>query len=131
MPRDAAALTRTSRDSKWKGERTMRRIIKASRLPHLPTEDYKVVVRPRGGLNLSEHRQARIYCCLRNAAGVGREAAAEDSICINYKQNTLVVSTPSEERARWYGAIGRSTWVSKNTKPTPTEPHRKTRLKDS
>ncbi|KAH7940216.1 hypothetical protein HPB52_022131 [Rhipicephalus sanguineus] len=65
----------------------------------------QMIVRPRGGLSVSEHRQARIYCCLRNAAGVGREAAEEDSICINYKQNIVVVSTPSEERARRYGAI--------------------------
>ncbi|KAH7971417.1 hypothetical protein HPB49_023646 [Dermacentor silvarum] len=61
MPREAAALTHAPGDSKWKGERTTRRIIKASRLPHLPTEDYKVIVRPRGGLDVSEHRQARIY----------------------------------------------------------------------
>ncbi|KAH7942198.1 hypothetical protein HPB49_021796 [Dermacentor silvarum] len=92
MPRDAAALTRAPGDSKWKSERTIRRIIKASRLPHLPTEDYK-------------HRQARIYHCLRNAAGVSREAAEADSICINYKQNIIVVRTPSEEQSRRYGAI--------------------------
>ncbi|KAH7973265.1 hypothetical protein HPB52_023330 [Rhipicephalus sanguineus] len=104
MLRDAAAPTGAPGDSKWKGERTIRQIANASRLPRLPAEDYKVIVRPRGGLSLSEHRQARIYCCLRNAAGVGREAA-EDSICINYKQNIVVVSTPSEERARRYGAI--------------------------
>ncbi|KAH6929271.1 hypothetical protein HPB50_025930 [Hyalomma asiaticum] len=77
MPRDAAAPTRASGNSKWQGGRTIRQIIKASRLPHLPAEDYKVIVRPRGGLSVSEHRQARIYCCLRNAAGVGREAAEE------------------------------------------------------
>ncbi|KAH8031060.1 hypothetical protein HPB51_012748 [Rhipicephalus microplus] len=105
MLRDAAALTGAPGDSKWKGERTIRQIANASRLPRLPAEDYKVIVRPRGGLSVSEHRQARIYCCLRNAAGVGREAAEEDSICINYKQNIVVVSTPSEERARRYGAI--------------------------
>lgn len=105
LPRDAAAPMRASGNSKWQGGRTIRQIIKASRLPHLPAEDYKVIVRPRGGLSVSEHRQARIYCCLRNAAGVGREAAEEDSICINYKQNIVVVSTPSEERARKYGAI--------------------------
>lgn len=105
MLRDAAAPTGAPGDSKWKGERTIRQIANASRLPRLPAEDYKVIVRPRGGLSVSEHRQARIYCCLRNAAGVGREAAEEDSICINYKQNIVVVSTPSEERARRYGAI--------------------------
>ncbi|KAH7986769.1 hypothetical protein HPB49_025791 [Dermacentor silvarum] len=105
MPRYAAVLTRAPGDSKWKGERTIRRIIKASRLPHLPTEDYKVIVRQRGGLNVSQHRQVRIYCCLRNATGVGREAAEEDSIRINYKQIIIIFSAPSEEQARLYGAI--------------------------
>ncbi|KAL1472632.1 hypothetical protein MTO96_022901 [Rhipicephalus appendiculatus] len=47
----------------------------------------------------------RICCCLRNAAGVGRETAQEDSMCINNTQNILVISTPSEDRARRYGAI--------------------------
>ncbi|KAH7985405.1 hypothetical protein HPB52_025657 [Rhipicephalus sanguineus] len=131
MLRDAAAPTGAPRDSKWKGERTIRQTANASRLPRLPAEDYKVIVRPRGGLSVSEHRQARIYCCLRNAAGVGREAAEEDSICINYKQNIVVVSTPSEERARRYGAITKIRWESKNTKPAATEPRRKTHLRDS
>ncbi|KAL1470610.1 hypothetical protein MTO96_004561 [Rhipicephalus appendiculatus] len=49
----------------------------------------------------------RIYCCLRNAAGVGREAAQEDSMFINNTQNILVISTPSEDGARRYGAITR------------------------
>ncbi|KAL1442865.1 hypothetical protein MTO96_046219 [Rhipicephalus appendiculatus] len=131
IPRDAAAPTLALGDSKWKGERTIRQITKASRVPRLPPEDYKVIVRPRGGLSVSEHRQARIYCCLRNAAGVGRDAAEEDSICINYRQNIVVMSTPSEERARRYGAIRRYEWESKNTKPAPTEPRRKTHLRDS
>ncbi|KAH6945412.1 hypothetical protein HPB50_008364 [Hyalomma asiaticum] len=45
MPRDAAAPTRASGNSKWQGGRTIRQIIKASRLPHLPAEDYKVIRR--------------------------------------------------------------------------------------
>ncbi|KAL1472677.1 hypothetical protein MTO96_022887 [Rhipicephalus appendiculatus] len=49
----------------------------------------------------------RICCCLRNAAGVGRETAQEDSMCINSTQNILVINTPSEDRARRYGAISR------------------------
>ncbi|KAH7935012.1 hypothetical protein HPB52_002657 [Rhipicephalus sanguineus] len=91
--------------NKWKNERNVPKIIKASRLPNLPTEDYRVIVRPHGGLNVSECRMDRIYCCLRNAAGVGRETAEEDSMCINNTQNILVISTPSEERARRYEAI--------------------------
>ncbi|KAH7958964.1 hypothetical protein HPB49_007019 [Dermacentor silvarum] len=76
-------------------------------MPSLPKEDYRVIVRPRGRLNLSDYNLDRIYCCLRNAAGVGRETAEEDSICINSKQNIVVRSTPSEGRARKYGAINK------------------------
>lgn len=96
-----------TRRNKWKNERNVRKIIKASRLPNLPTEDYRVIVRPHDGLNVSEYRMDHIYCCLRNAAGVGRETAEEDSMCINNTQNILVISTPSEERARRYGAVTR------------------------
>lgn len=92
---------------KWKNERNVRQIIRASRMPSLPKEDYRVIVRPRGGLNLSDYKLDRIYCCLRNAAGVGRETAEEDSICINSTQNIVVLSTPSEDRARKYGAINK------------------------
>ncbi|XP_070378094.1 uncharacterized protein [Dermacentor albipictus] len=93
--------------NKWKNERKVRQIIKASRLPNLPKEDYRVIVRPRGGLKVSDYKLDRIYYCLRNAAGVGRETAEEDSICINSKQNIVVLSTPSEDRARKYGAINK------------------------
>ncbi|KAH7937598.1 hypothetical protein HPB49_013508 [Dermacentor silvarum] len=66
VPRDTAASKRAPGDSKWKSQRSIRPI-----LPYLPAEGYK------GGLNVSDHRHARIYCCLRNAAGVGHEAAQE------------------------------------------------------
>ncbi|KAL1448241.1 hypothetical protein MTO96_044116 [Rhipicephalus appendiculatus] len=91
--------------SKWNNEQNVRKIIKASRLPNLPGEDYRVIVRPHGGLNVSEYRMDRIHCCQRNAAGVSRETAQEDSMCINNTPNILVISTPSEVRARRYEAI--------------------------
>ncbi|CAN7943584.1 unnamed protein product, partial [Ixodes pacificus] len=90
---------------KKKNARKVSQIAMASRMPDLPTDDYKVVVRPRGGFNVSDHKTDRIYCCLRSAAGIGREAAEEDSICLNVRQNVVVLSTPSEDRANKYGAI--------------------------
>lgn len=93
--------------NKWKNGRNVRQIIRASRLPNLPKEDYRVIVRPRGGFSVSNYKLDRIYYCLRNAAGVGRETAEEDSICINSTQNIIVLSTPSEDRARKYGAINK------------------------
>ncbi|KAH7935502.1 hypothetical protein HPB52_009301 [Rhipicephalus sanguineus] len=90
-----------------KTARQVRQIARASRMPDLPTDDYKVVVRPRGGFNVSDYKMDRIYCCLRSAAEIGREAAEEDSICLNFKQNIVVLSTPSEDRAKRYGAISK------------------------
>ncbi|KAH8019463.1 hypothetical protein HPB51_019485 [Rhipicephalus microplus] len=58
-------------------------------MPHLPTNDYKVVVHPRGGFNVSDYKTNRIYCCLGNAAEIDCKAAEEDSICLNYKQNIV------------------------------------------
>lgn len=92
---------------KRKNARHVRQIAMASRMPDLPTDDYRVVVRPRGGFNVSDYKTDRIYCCLRSAAGIGREATEEDSICLNVKQNVVVLSTPSEDRAYKYGAISK------------------------
>ncbi|KAH7976746.1 hypothetical protein HPB52_018893 [Rhipicephalus sanguineus] len=53
----------------------------------------------------SHYQKDRAHCCIRNAAGVGREVAEEDSVCLNERQNVIVVSMPSEDRARPYGCI--------------------------
>ncbi|KAL1473190.1 hypothetical protein MTO96_038854 [Rhipicephalus appendiculatus] len=88
-----------------KATQHVRKITMASRMPNLPTDDYKIIVRPRDGFNVSHYQKDRVHCCIRNAAGVGREVAEEDSVCLNERQNVIVVSTPSEDRARRYGGI--------------------------
>ncbi|KAL1487002.1 hypothetical protein MTO96_031127 [Rhipicephalus appendiculatus] len=70
-----------------KSARQVRQITRASRMPDLPTDDYKVVVRPRGGFNVADYKT--------------------DRICLNFKQNIVVHSTPSEDRAKRYGAISK------------------------
>ncbi|XP_070392071.1 uncharacterized protein [Dermacentor albipictus] len=110
MQRRTAATSNTGTTSaqyKRKYARQVHQIAMASRMPELPPYDYKIVVRPRGGFNVRDYGTDRIYCCLRNAAGVSREAAGEDSICLNVKQNVVVLSTPSEDRAKRYGAISK------------------------
>ncbi|KAG0418601.1 hypothetical protein HPB47_004713 [Ixodes persulcatus] len=92
---------------KRKNARHLRQIAMESRMPDLPTDDYRVVVRPRGGFNVVDYKTDRIYCCLRSAARIGREAAEEDSICLNIKQNVVVLSTPSEDRTLKYGSISK------------------------
>ncbi|KAH8037969.1 hypothetical protein HPB51_020250 [Rhipicephalus microplus] len=58
-----------------------------------------------GGVYTESDAEDSVHCCIRNAAGVGREVAEEDSFCLNERQNVIVVSTPSEDRARRYEGI--------------------------
>lgn len=108
MQRQTATTSSTgTAQYKRKYTRRVQQLAMASRMPELPSDDYKIVVRPRGGFKATDYGTDRIYCCLRNAAGIGREAAGEDSICLNVKQNVVVISTPSEDRAKRYGAISK------------------------
>ncbi|KAH9375192.1 hypothetical protein HPB48_021938 [Haemaphysalis longicornis] len=78
---------------------------RASKMPNvLPREDIKIVVRPRGGLNIAK-LQATVATAIRAAAGVSREDGAADTFCPNVHQNIVVVSTPDEGRARAYARI--------------------------
>ncbi|KAH6936202.1 hypothetical protein HPB50_014970 [Hyalomma asiaticum] len=61
----------------------VRKITKASRMRNLPTDDFKIVVRPWNGFNVSNYQKDRIHCCIHNTAGVGRDTAEEDSVCVN------------------------------------------------
>ncbi|KAL1484599.1 hypothetical protein MTO96_049982 [Rhipicephalus appendiculatus] len=101
------AAAATAAQSKRKYARQLQHLAKASRMPELPPDDYKIIVRPRGGFSGAECGMHRIYCCLHNAMGIGREAAREDSICLNVKQNVVVLSTPLGDRAKRCGAISK------------------------
>ncbi|KAH7961664.1 hypothetical protein HPB52_011175 [Rhipicephalus sanguineus] len=102
-----APATATAAQNKKQCARYLQHLAKASRMPELPPDDYRIIVRPRGGFNGAEYKIDSIYCCLRNAAGIGREAAREDSICLNVKQNVVVLRTPSADRAKRYVAISK------------------------
>ncbi|KAH7959791.1 hypothetical protein HPB49_013855 [Dermacentor silvarum] len=69
---DKTPLQRPNETSwnKKKGNRQIRQLIVASRMPHLPVDDYRIIIRPRGGLNVTEHGTDRIYHSVRRAANV-------------------------------------------------------------
>ncbi|KAH7982804.1 hypothetical protein HPB52_007197 [Rhipicephalus sanguineus] len=94
-------------NNKWSKEQRARQIMAASRMPSLPKEDYKISVRPRDGFKVTDYGINRLECCVANAAEIPRKETEEDTVCANYKQNILVVSTPSQERAEKYRAIAR------------------------
>ncbi|KAH7951979.1 hypothetical protein HPB52_016324 [Rhipicephalus sanguineus] len=61
------------------------RVAAASRLPPLPTDHHRVIVRPGGGLDVP--------------------AAEEDIVCTNDTQNIFVISTPSLQTAEAYAKV--------------------------
>ncbi|CAN7944339.1 unnamed protein product, partial [Ixodes pacificus] len=78
-------------------------ITKGARMPvSMPKEDIKIVVRPRGGLNIAKMGGPAAMAAVTRAAKVTREEAGEDIVGINAQQNIIVISTPDERRAARY-----------------------------
>ncbi|KAH7932009.1 hypothetical protein HPB52_025025 [Rhipicephalus sanguineus] len=72
-------------------------------LPRLPPEDYKIVLRPQGSLNLADLGPARLTEALCAAAAFDSpEVLHIDQVRIHPTNNTITVSTPDENRAMAY-----------------------------
>ncbi|KAL1478803.1 hypothetical protein MTO96_052371 [Rhipicephalus appendiculatus] len=78
------------------------RIVATSRLPQLPRDTYRIIVRPRDGLNVTKVSQIRFEQALAMAAALAPAEIAEDTICPNGTQNIYVVCTPYEKNACAY-----------------------------
>ncbi|KAH7959133.1 hypothetical protein HPB49_008560 [Dermacentor silvarum] len=68
-------------------------------------DDYKIIIRPRDGLNLSSWCAAHFSDSVRKALKLSEETTAADTVQLNYSQNTILVSTPDEGRAAAYAGI--------------------------
>lgn len=69
----------------------------------LPSTDIKIVLRPRGGLDLKSVSQVTLADTVMHQAGIAPNPM--DQIRIHHVSNYVLVSTPSEERAHKYAAI--------------------------
>lgn len=78
---------------------------KKPRVPALPREDVKIILRPRDGLDLKRCSQALIKDCLLRAAQLKSEEVEDDTLRVNTLRNLLVVSTPSLQRAACYSKV--------------------------
>ncbi|KAL1470929.1 hypothetical protein MTO96_040184 [Rhipicephalus appendiculatus] len=83
----------------------MRRVVKASRIPNLPRDHFKTIVRPRGGLDVRKADLIAFKRALANAASLTAEQTCEDTLCANPFQNILIVATPLENNARAYAKV--------------------------
>ncbi|KAG0428191.1 hypothetical protein HPB47_024804 [Ixodes persulcatus] len=78
----------------------------AARMPSiLPKEETKVILRPRGGLDLAKTPIVTVILAIRTAADLSPAETALDTQCPNIPQNIMVISTPDEQRARRYANI--------------------------
>ncbi|KAL1486949.1 hypothetical protein MTO96_031149 [Rhipicephalus appendiculatus] len=82
-----------------------KRLANASRLPRLPREHFRIIIRPRGGLNVKNTSNVRISQALMTAAGLSAADITEDIICPNAMQNIVVISTPSQANAKAYASL--------------------------
>ncbi|KAH8029185.1 hypothetical protein HPB51_023750 [Rhipicephalus microplus] len=78
-------------------ERRMSRIEKASRMPKLPAGDYKITIRPRGGLRVAALGPTDITRGIHEAAATPPEVRHFDVICPNKTQNIMIGSTPDPD----------------------------------
>ncbi|KAL1466211.1 hypothetical protein MTO96_042881, partial [Rhipicephalus appendiculatus] len=82
-----------------------KRLANASRLPRLPREHFRIIIRPRGGLNVKNNSNVRISQGLMTAAGLSAADITEDIICANAMRNNVVISTPSQANAEAYASL--------------------------
>lgn len=78
----------------------------------LPPDDIKIVLRPRGGLDLRKVTPAALADTVLQAAQIPQNP--QDQLRIRPTPNYIIVSTPSEERAERYAAI-KAIQVGNNT----------------
>ncbi|KAL1421193.1 hypothetical protein MTO96_004204 [Rhipicephalus appendiculatus] len=77
------------------------KIIKASRIPPLPKKHFRIIFRPRGGLDVRKTGPIRLGQAIFTA-GLGLEEVIHDIICPNTMQKIIVASTPSRVNADAY-----------------------------
>ncbi|KAH7963461.1 hypothetical protein HPB52_021228 [Rhipicephalus sanguineus] len=68
----------------------------------LPKDFSKIVIRPRGGLDISRIGAGVVADAIVLAAGVEEEEAMQDIICPSLQQNIMVASTPDQDIASRY-----------------------------
>ncbi|KAH7939788.1 hypothetical protein HPB52_017434 [Rhipicephalus sanguineus] len=84
------------------GTRLKNKIIRAGRMPFLPREDTKIVIRPRGGLNIVKVGVTLVADAILAAAGISEEESQQDTLCPNVQQDIMVASTPNQENVSRY-----------------------------
>lgn len=81
---------------------TLKRLTTEARLPKLPADHFRVIVRPRDGIDVKKMDKITFMKATAMATGVSYEQAKHDMLCPNYGQNIYIISTPRLENAKAY-----------------------------
>ncbi|KAH7980173.1 hypothetical protein HPB49_013599 [Dermacentor silvarum] len=69
------------------------KIIRGGRMPPLPKEEAKIIVRPRGGLCISKVGPTAVADAIWQAAGLDSATRDTDTMCPNFQQNIMETNT--------------------------------------
>ncbi|KAH7984349.1 hypothetical protein HPB52_019655 [Rhipicephalus sanguineus] len=85
----------------------------------MPAGDYKIVVRPHDGLNLSVCSEAEIADCIRKTLRFPDPTTITDVVQVNRAQNLVLISTLDEGRAKTYSSLSEILLHGKSYKVSP------------
>lgn len=85
----------------------VQRVVATSRLPHLLKNQIKVIMRPRGGLDITSVDLVLLARAITIVAALTEQQAKEVAMCPNKMQNILVISTPHKGHAAAYAKVQR------------------------
>ncbi|KAH7959867.1 hypothetical protein HPB49_014447 [Dermacentor silvarum] len=74
-------------------------------MPPLPTEDIKIVIRPKRALHIAKIGSLVVTAAILQAAKLADEESLEETVCPNTQQNIVVFSTPHSDHADRYARI--------------------------
>ncbi|KAH7949155.1 hypothetical protein HPB49_005662 [Dermacentor silvarum] len=77
----------------------------APRLPELPKDDIKIILRPKERLNVSKTSHVSLRDSILNAAGIHVNDAIIDTLRTHNFKNIIIISTPDMARAKRYNGI--------------------------
>lgn len=86
-------------------QKVNRTFARTARMPRMPAETEKIIIRPRGGLAIREVEPLEFNRALATAAKIDLSAFRQDITYPNPGQNILVVSTPCLVRAQAYSNV--------------------------
>ncbi|KAH8022433.1 hypothetical protein HPB51_024532 [Rhipicephalus microplus] len=89
--------TRSRSATRRGGKNIVSKILQASKMPRLPADDIKIIVRPRDGLSIRHTCRTSLTEAIRQEVGVSNDGIF--TICPNLTQNILVISTLDEKTA--------------------------------